>query len=357
MALLFEPLLLRDVRVPNRVMVSPMCQYSAAADGFATDWHLVHYGSFALGGAGLVCLEATAVEARGRISGHDLGLWTDAHAERLAPVVRFVAAQGAVPAVQLAHAGRKASALPPWEGGGFLEPAAGGWPTVAPSAVPFDGGPTPRPLTAGEIADIVAAFRAAAARAREAGFQAVEIHAAHGYLLHQFLSPLSNRRDDRYGGPFENRIRLLLETVESVRGVWPERLPLLVRLSATDWAEGGWNADESVELARRLHHHGVDLVDTSSGGLIPAAIPVGPGYQVPFAARIRREAGVPTAAVGMITTPEQAETILRDGSADLVAIAREFLRDPRFPQRAARALGVDLPWPPPYQRAKPDAGR
>jgi 2,4-dienoyl-CoA reductase-like NADH-dependent reductase (Old Yellow Enzyme family) len=356
MALLFEPLLLRDVRVPNRVMVSPMCQYSAAADGFATDWHLVHYGSFALGGAGLVCLEATAVEARGRISGHDLGLWTDAHAERLAPVVRFVAGQGAVPAVQLAHAGRKASTLPPWEGGGFQGPGAGGWPTVAPSAVPFGPGPVPRALAAGEIADIVAAFRAAAARAREVGFRAVEIHAAHGYLLHQFLSPLSNKRDDRYGGTFENRIRLLLETVESVREVWPERFPLLVRLSATDWAEGGWTADESVELAGRLRRHGVDLVDTSSGGLVPnAVIPVGPGYQVPFAARIRREAGMPTAAVGMITTPEQAEAILRDGSADLVAIAREFLRDPRFPQRAARALGADLPWPPQYQRAKPPA--
>ncbi len=354
MAQLFEPLALRDVRLPNRVMVSPMCQYSATPDGFATDWHLVHYGSLAVGGAGLVVFEATAVEARGRISGRDLGIWTDTHAERLVTAVRFVAGQGAVPGIQLAHAGRKASVAPPWEGGRFLLPAEGGWPTVAPSAVPFGHtGPVPRALAAEEIADVVASFRAAAGRAREAGFRVLELHAAHGYLLHQFLSPLANQREDRYGGTFENRIRLVLETVEAIRHEWPERDPLLVRISATDWAEGGWNADESVDLARRLARHGVDLVDCSSGGLVPdAKIPIGPGYQVPFAARVRREAGVPTAAVGMITDPAQAEAILRDGAADLVAVARELLRDPRFPQRAARVLGADLPWPPQYVRAK-----
>jgi 2,4-dienoyl-CoA reductase-like NADH-dependent reductase (Old Yellow Enzyme family) len=354
MALLFEPLALRDVELRNRVMVAPMCQYSATADGVATDWHQVHYGSFAVGGAALVVFEATAVEARGRISPGDLGLWSDAQVEGLARIARFVAGQGAVPAIQLAHAGRKASVAAPWEGGGFLAPNQGGWTVVAPSAVPFGpAAPTPRALAAEELAGLVTAFRAAAARAREAGFRALELHAAHGYLLHQFLSPLSNRRDDRYGGAFENRIRLVLQTVEAIRREWPERLPLLVRLSATDWAANGWNVDESVELSRRLLRNGVDLVDCSSGGLVPdAAVPVAPGYQVPFAARIRREAGIPTAAVGLITDPAQAEGILRDGAADLIAFARELLRDPRFPQRAARALGVDLPWPPQYQRAK-----
>ncbi|HET8538793.1 MAG TPA: NADH:flavin oxidoreductase/NADH oxidase [Anaeromyxobacter sp.] len=351
---LFSPLALRSATLRNRVAVSPMCQYSAT-DGRANDWHLVHLGARAVGGAGLVVFEATGVEPRGRISPADLGLWDDAQIEPLARVVRFVEAQGAVAALQLAHAGRKASVRAPWDvGGAPLAPAEGGWATVGPSAIPFaDGYPAPRALDAAELAAVVRAFAAAARRAAAAGFEAVEVHAAHGYLLHQFLSPLSNRREDAFGGSFENRTRLVREVVAAVRAEWPEPLPLLVRISATDWADGGWDPEQAVALARALGSLGVDLVDVSSGGLVATAkVPAGPGYQTGFAERIRREAGVRTGAVGMITTPEQADHVIRSGQADLVLLARELLRDPHFPLRAARALGHEGPWPRQYLRAR-----
>jgi 2,4-dienoyl-CoA reductase-like NADH-dependent reductase (Old Yellow Enzyme family) len=351
---LFSPLSLRSVSLRNRIAVSPMCQYSADG-GRATDWHLVHLGSRAVGGAGLVIFEATAVEPEGRISHGDLGLWEDGQVEPLARVVRFVAAQGAVPCLQLAHAGRKASVRPPWEQGGApLLPDSGGWLPVAPSAARFaDGHATPEALTEEGAQARVRAFAAAARRALAAGFQAVEVHAAHGYLLHQFLSPLSNRRQDRYGGSFENRVRLACEVVEAVRAEWPERLPVLVRISATDWAEGGWDLDQAVELARRLKDRGVDLVDCSSGGLLATArVPAGPGFQAGFAERIRREAAVPTGAVGLITGAEQADHVVRSGQADLVLLAREFLRDPYFPLRASVRLGQEGPWPRQYLRAR-----
>ncbi len=351
---LFSPLALRSVTLRNRIAVSPMCQYSAT-DGRATDWHLVHLGARAVGGAGLVLVEATAVEARGRISPADVGLWDDAQIEPLARIVRFVEAQGAAIGVQLAHAGRKASVRAPWDAGGApLAPGHGGWTPVAPSAIPVaDGYATPHALDAGEVAGIVRAFAAAARRAAAAGFRTVEIHAAHGYLLHQFLSPLSNRRTDGFGGSFENRTRLVRDVVSAVRAEWPDGLPLLVRLSATDWAEGGWDVEQSVALARALRTLGVDLVDVSSGGLVAhAKVPAGPGYQTGFAERIRREAGVATGAVGMITSPEQADHVIRTGQADLVLLARELLRDPHFPLRAARALGQEGPWPKQYLRAR-----
>jgi len=351
---LFEPLKLRSVTLRNRIAVSPMCQYSAGPDGRATDWHLVHLGSRALGGAGLVCFEATAVEARGRISPADLGLWEDAQIEPLARVVRFVQQQGAVACLQLAHAGRKGSTAPPWEGGAAVPAAQGGWTPVAPSPVPFsDASPVPEALDAAGIAGIAQAFAAAARRARAAGFQAIEVHAAHGYLVHQFLSPLSNRRTDRHGGSLENRTRLAREVVEAVRRAWPADLPLLVRVSATDWVDGGWGVDDTVALSRQLRELGADLVDVSSGGLVPyAKVPVGPGYQTAFAERIRREAGVATGAVGVIVSPEQADHVVRTGQADLVLVAREFLRDPHFPLRAAKALGQEGPWPRQYARAR-----
>jgi 2,4-dienoyl-CoA reductase-like NADH-dependent reductase (Old Yellow Enzyme family) len=351
---LFSPLALRSLTLRNRIAVSPMCQYSAD-EGRANDWHLVHLGARAVGGAALVVFEATAVEAGGRISPADLGLWEDAQLEPLARVVRFVEAHGAAAALQLAHAGRKASVRAPWDQGGApLAPGDGGWATVGPSAIPFaDGYAAPHALDAAGIAGIVRAFAAAARRAAAAGFHAVEVHAAHGYLLHQFLSPLSNRRDDAYGGSFEHRTRLVREVVSAVRAEWPERLPLLVRLSATDWAEGGWDAEQSVALARVLGTLGVDLVDVSSGGLVATAkVPAGPGYQTGFAERIRREAGVRTGAVGMIVSPEQADHVIRSGQADLVLLARELLRDPHFPLRAARALGQEGPWPRQYLRAR-----
>jgi 2,4-dienoyl-CoA reductase-like NADH-dependent reductase (Old Yellow Enzyme family) len=349
---LFAPLGLRSVTLRNRIAVSPMCQYSAE-DGRANDWHLVHLGSRAVGGAGLVVFEASAVEPRGRISPADLGLWDDAQVEPLARVVRFVEAHGAVAALQLAHAGRKASVRAPWEGGAPLAPAAGGWLPVAPSALPFaDGHPVPAALDRDGIRGIVAAFAAAARRAAAAGFRALEVHCAHGYLLHQFLSPLSNLRDDLYGGSFEGRTRLAREVVHAVRDAWPERLPLLLRISATDWMPGGWDVDQSVELARALEP-ALDLVDVSSGGLAwNAKVPAGPGYQTAFAERIRREAGVPTGAVGMIVAPEQADHVVRSGQADLVLLARELLRDPYFPLRAARALGQEGPWPRQDLRAR-----
>ncbi len=348
MARLFEPLQLREVVLPNRIAVSPMCQYSAV-EGLPNDWHLVHLGGLAQGGAGLVITEAAAVAPEGRISGADLGLWNGAQAEALARINAFVASQGAVPGVQLAHAGRKAGSGAPWLGGG-VPPAS--WTGVAPSPLPFDTDwPVPRALDAEGLRGVAAAFRDAAGRALDAGFRVVEVHAAHGYLLHQFLSPLTNRREDAYGGSLEGRSRLLREVVAAVRTVWPERLPLFVRLSCTDWVEGGWDPEASVELARWLKPLGVDLVDCSSGGLVPrAAIPAGPGYQVPFAARIRREAGLPTGAVGLITGAAQAEAILEAGEADLVLLGRELLRNPRWPLAAARELGAVVPWPAQYAR-------
>jgi 2,4-dienoyl-CoA reductase-like NADH-dependent reductase (Old Yellow Enzyme family) len=351
---LFTPLTVREVTFRNRIAVSPMCQYSSV-DGLAGDWHLVHLGSRAVGGAGLVMTEAIAVEARGRISPADAGIWKDEHIEPLERVARFLRAQGAVAGIQLAHAGRKASTRRPWEGGGTIPKSAGGWPTVAPSAVPFQpGDPAPAELSHSGIRSIVEAFRTAARRALRAGFQVVEIHSAHGYLIHQFLSPLGNRRTDEYGGAFENRIRFALEVVQAVREAWPHNLPLFLRISATDWVEGGWTPDESVELARRVGPLGVDLIDCSSGGSAAnAKMPLAPGYQVPFAERIRREAGVLTGAVGLITTPQQADEIIRSGKADLVLLAREFLRDPYFPLHAARTLGVEIDPPVQYVRAFP----
>ncbi len=354
MSALFSPLTQRGVTLRNRVVVSPMCQYSCV-DGFATDWHLVHLGSRAVGGAGAVIAEATAVEARGRISPSDLGIWQDAHVEPLARVANFLREHGAVPGVQLAHAGRKASTARPWEGGQPVPPEQGGWPVVGPSAMPFASGhPVPAELDAAGVADVLQAFVAAARRALAAGFELVEVHAAHGYLLHQFLSPLSNRRTDRYGGGFENRIRLLLEVVSAVRAVWPERLPLWVRVSATDWAEsGGWDLPQTEALARELKARGVDLLDCSSGGtLAHARVPMGPGYQVPFAEAVRRDTGLATGAVGFITDAKQAEQIVAGGRADVVLLARQFLRDPYWPLHAAKTLGVDLPWPAQYRRAK-----
>jgi 2,4-dienoyl-CoA reductase-like NADH-dependent reductase (Old Yellow Enzyme family) len=334
-----------------------MCQYSSG-DGFAADWHLVHLGAFATGGAGIVFTEATAVLPEARISPHDLGIWDDAHVEMLARVAAFVGAQGAVPGMQLAHAGRKASTRRPWDPRvpRTVGRDEGGWPddVWAPSAVPFaEGYPTPRALDASGIDKVARAFRDAAARARDAGFRVLEIHAAHGYLLHEFMSPLANRRDDDYGGSFENRIRLVLEVVDRVRERWPERLPLFVRISATDWAEGGWDLEQSVELARALAGHGADVVDASSSGMVPdAKVAVEPGYNVPFAARIRREAGIATAAVGLITESRQADEIVRRGDADLVLLAREMLRQPHWPLRAAHELGEEGPWPPQYVRAR-----
>jgi 2,4-dienoyl-CoA reductase-like NADH-dependent reductase (Old Yellow Enzyme family) len=350
---LFDPLAMRGVTLRNRIAVSPMCQYSAE-DGRANDWHLVHLGSRAVGGAALVMFEATAVEARGRISPADLGLWEDGQTDPLARIVRFIEAHGAVPGVQLAHAGRKASTSPPWDGGRGVDAAHGGWTPVAPSPIAFgEGYLEPAALDAEGIRGIVRAFAQAARRARDAGFRVVEVHAAHGYLLHQFLSPLSNHRRDAYGGSFENRARLAREVVSAVRSEWPDELPLLVRVSATDWAPGGWDVDECVELARQLAPLGMDLMDVSSGGLVPdARMAIGPGYQTAFAERIRREAHVATGAVGMITSPEQADHVIRTGQADLVLLAREMLRDPYFALRAAKVLGHDGAWPRQYLRAK-----
>jgi 2,4-dienoyl-CoA reductase-like NADH-dependent reductase (Old Yellow Enzyme family) len=329
-----------------------MCQYSAE-DGFPNDWHLVHLGSRAVGGAALVMVEATAVEARGRISPADTGIWKEEHVEPFSRIASFVRQQGAVAGIQLAHAGRKASVHRPWEGGSALKESEGGWQTVAPSELPFrEDEPVPHALTISEIRTVIDGFRAAARRAVQAGFQVAEIHGAHGYLIHQFLSPLSNRREDEYGGSPANRMRFALEVAEDVRSVWPDNLPLFFRVSATDWVEGGWTIDETVELAHGLRGIGVDLVDCSSGGSSPfAKIPVGPGYQVPFAERVRKEAGILTAAVGLVTTPEQADAIISAGQADLVLLAREFLRNPYFPVEAATALG-DKPAPPvQYARA------
>lgn len=352
MAQLFSPLALRGITFPNRIAVSPMCQYSCT-DGFATDWHLVHLGSRAVGGAGLVMMEATAVSAEGRISPQDHGIWLDAHVPKLRQITDFIRAQGSLAGIQLAHAGRKASTWRPWDGDGAVPVEQGGWREVfAPSAIPFNEKyPRPIALDAAGIRKVISDFANAARRAREAGFDVIEIHSAHGYLLHEFLSPLSNQRTDEYGGSFENRIRLLLEIVRAVRGVW-NSTPLFVRISATDWAEGGWDADQSVALVKQLKNEGVDLIDCSSGGLVPnAKIPVGPGFQVPFAERIRKETGIATGAVGFITEPKQADDIIRNGQADMVLLAREMLREPYWPLHAAHALGHSISWPVQYERA------
>ena len=352
MSALLSPLRLRSVRTRNRAWVSPMCQYSSR-DGHPTDWHLAHLGSFARGGAGLVMAEATAVAPEGRISPADAGLWSDAQVDGYRRITTFVAAQGAVPAIQLAHAGRKASTHVPWEGRGPVPAEAGGWPTVAPSEQAYADWPVPRALTLDEIGQVVGAFGHAAHRAHEAGFVVAEVHAAHGYLLHEFLSPLSNHRSDAYGGSLENRARLLLETVAAVRAAWPADRPVLVRLSATDWVEGGWTLEQTVAVSRWLAGLGVDLVDVSSGGLDPRQqVPAGPGFQVPFARTVRDEAGVPTAAVGLITEPQQAEEIVASGAADAVMLGRVMLRDPHWPLRAADALGAEVRWPPQYLRAR-----
>jgi 2,4-dienoyl-CoA reductase-like NADH-dependent reductase (Old Yellow Enzyme family) len=354
MAQLFTPLTLRGITLKNRIVISPMCQYSAE-DGFTNDWHFVHLGSRAVGGASLIILEATAVSPEGRITPDDLGIWKDEHVPGLRRITDFLKANGSVAGIQLAHAGRKASHASPWKGGGVVPASEGGWTTVAPSAVPFTAEePAPHELSLAEIQQVIEDFRMATRRTLEAGFQVIEIHGAHGYLLHEFFSPLSNKRTDEYGGSFENRVRLLLEVTEATRAEWPTELPLIVRISATDWTEGGWTAEESVQLAKLLKDKGVDLIDCSTGGNVPSAqIPVGPGYQVQFAEQVKREAGLPTGAVGLITDAQQAEDIIATGQADLVLLARESLRDPYFPLRAAHELGANVEWPVQYERAKP----
>ena len=357
MSLLFEPLTLRSRTARNRLWVAPMCQYSAeptgAAAGVPHAWHLVHLGSRAVGGAGLVLTEAAAVSPEGRISPQDVGLWNDEQTAAWAPIVAFVQAQGALAGVQLAHAGRKASATRPWDGRGAVAPSDGGWEPVGPTTEAFPSLARPAALDESGIAAVRADFVAATLRAVEAGFDVVEVHAAHGYLLHEFLSPLSNTRTDGYGGDLAGRMRLVLEVVEDVRAAWPQDRPLLLRVSASDWVEGGWTVEDSVALAKEAAALGVDLVDCSSGGNVVTDIPVGPGYQVPFAAQVRSDAGVPTGAVGLITDPHQAEQIVASGQADVVLLARELLRDPYFPLHAATALGVDVTWPEQYARAKP----
>lgn len=349
---LFAPLTVRDVTFRNRIAVSPMCQYSCE-DGFATDWHLVHLGSRAVGGAGLVIAEASGVEARGRISPGDLGIYKDEHIANLLRIAAFIKSQGAAAGIQIAHAGRKASTEVPWNGGAAIPESAGGWQPMAPSPIPFrEGDPVPAEMSKANIDDVTDAFADAAERARKAGFDIVEIHGAHGYLIHSFLSPLSNQRTDEYGGSFENRARFAMEVARAVREAWPESQPLFMRISASDWVEGGWDIEQSVRLSRCLHDVGVDVIDCSSGGLVPyAKIELGPGYQVPFAERIRREAGVMTGAVGLITEAAQADEIIREGRADLVLLAREMLRDPYFPLHAATALGHRVQAPVQYGRA------
>ncbi|MFV8345543.1 NADH:flavin oxidoreductase/NADH oxidase [Flavobacterium sp. ZB4P13] len=350
---LFSPLQIKSILLKNRIVISPMCQYSAQ-DGFANDWHLVHLGSRATGGAGLIIQEATAVSPEGRISPEDLGLWKDEHIEKMQQINRFIVSQNSVPGIQLAHAGRKASAASPWNGGRKLDETKGGWDTVAPSAVGYhDNEKTPIALDKTGIQKVISDFRSATKRAVQAGFQILEIHAAHGYLLHQFLSPLSNFRTDEFGGSFENRIRLTIEVVESVQSEWPENLPLFVRISATDWAEGGWNLEESVQLSKILKEKGVDLIDVSSGGLVShQQIPLGPNYQVPFAESIKKETGIRTGAVGLITEAVQAEEIVASGKADVVLFARESLRNPNLGLKFAEELQADIQWPKQYERAK-----
>ena len=354
MPTLFDPIDFRSLTLPHRVVVSPMCQYSSI-DGLANDWHLVHLGSHAVGGAALVFTEATAVTPEGRISPQDLGIWSDEHIPGLRRITDFLHSQGSAAGIQLAHAGRKGSTFTPWLGDGAVSPPAGGWEPVCPTTDPFAPAyPVPRALTAPEINSVVRAFEAATRRARDAGFDVIEVHAAHGYLLHQFLSPLVNTRTDEYGGSFENRVRLTIDVADAVRRAWPDELPVFVRVSATDWVDGGWDLDQSVELARRLRSVGIDLIDCSSGGAVARArITTGPGYQVPFAERIRRDAGIATGAVGMITTAAQADEIIRSDRADVVLLARQMLRDPYFAAHAAQELGVAFSWPIQYIRAAP----
>jgi 2,4-dienoyl-CoA reductase-like NADH-dependent reductase (Old Yellow Enzyme family) len=353
MSKLFEPLQIKSIQLKNRIVVSPMCEYSSI-DGFSNDWHLVHLGSRAVGGAALIITEATAVSPEGRITPDDLGLWKDEHIEGLRRIVSFIESQQSIAGVQLAHAGRKASHSSPWKGAKMLTEEQGGWQTVAADPTPYRTGDTPSAaLDKAGIEKVKLDFKAAALRAIQAGFKVIEIHAAHGYLLHEFYSPLSNHRNDEYGGSFKNRIRLLIEVVDTVKKVWPQDLPLLARISASDWTEGGWTIEESVELAKVLKEREVDLIDCSSGGNVPAAkITVGPGYQVQFAEAIKKEADILTGAVGIITNPQQAEEIISSGKADVVIMAREFLRDPYFPLHAAKVLGADVKWPVQYERAK-----
>jgi 2,4-dienoyl-CoA reductase-like NADH-dependent reductase (Old Yellow Enzyme family) len=350
---LFSPLQIKSITLKNRIAISPMCQYSAE-DGFANDWHLVHLGSRATGGSGLIIQEATAVSPEGRISPSDLGLWSDDHIEKLQSITKFIISQDSVPGIQLAHAGRKASVSSPWYGNKKLAQNQGGWETVAPSAIAFhDYEHVPTRLDFVGIQKVISDFKLAARRSVQAGYQVLEIHAAHGYLLHQFLSPLSNLRTDEYGGSFENRIRLLLEVVQAVQSEWSKEFPLLVRISATDWADGGWNSQESLRLSKILKENGVDLIDVSSGGLVShQQIPLGPNYQVPFAEQIKKETGIFTGAVGLITTSQQAEDVIANGKADLVLFARESLRNPNLGLDFAQELGVDVQWPKQYDRAK-----
>jgi 2,4-dienoyl-CoA reductase-like NADH-dependent reductase (Old Yellow Enzyme family) len=354
MSSLFVPLDLRSLTLPHRIVVSPMCQYSSI-DGLANDWHLVHLGSLATGGAAIVFTEATAVTAEGRISPQDLGIWSDEHVPGLRRITDFIHSQGSIAGIQLAHAGRKGSTKAPWFGDGTVTPPDGGWEPVGPTSEPFaEHYPIPRALTVSEINSVVRTFEAATRRAGEAGFDIVEIHAAHGYLLHQFLSPLVNTRRDEYGGSFDNRARLTIDVADAVRRAWPDSLPVFVRISATDWVDGGWDLEQSVELASRLRTVGIDLIDCSSGGAVRnAKVPVAPGYQVPFAERIRKDAGIATGAVGLITSAVQADQIVRNGEADVVLLARQMLRDSFFPAHAAQELGIAFPWPRQYQRAAP----
>jgi 2,4-dienoyl-CoA reductase-like NADH-dependent reductase (Old Yellow Enzyme family) len=353
MSKLFSPLAIKNITLKNRIVVSPMCQYSSV-DGFANDWHLVHLGSRAVGGAGLIVTEAAAVAPEGRISPDDLGIWKDEHIPELKRIVEFIHRQGSYAGIQLAHAGRKASTAAPWKGMKQVPESEGGWQTVGPSAAAYkDGEILPAALDAEGIQNVIRQFAAAAKRAHAAGFDVIELHGAHGYLLHEFLSPLSNHRTDRYGGSFENRSRLLCDVVAAVKSVWPKERPLFVRLSCSDWVDGGWTLDDTVRLAGVLKTLGIDLIDCSSGGnSSKAKIPVGPGYQVPFAEAVRKS-GIMTGAVGLITSAEQAEAIVAAGKADVVFLARELLRDPYFPLRAAAQLGVETAWPDQYLRAKP----
>jgi len=350
---LFDQYTIHNVTFRNRIFVSPMCQYSSD-DGMPNDWHFVHLGTRAAGGAGLVMVEASGVSPIGRITAWDSGIWSDEHAEAFSRSVAFIEKQGAVSGIQLAHAGRKASTDVPWRGGRVFRDGPNSWQPVAPSPIPFrEGDPIPHELSASEIDEIVEQFVRSTRLAQRAGFRVVELHMAHGYLLHEFLSPLCNTRRDEYGGSIENRMRFPLRVAERVRATWPDDLPLFVRISASDWADGGWDLAQSIEFAKRLRDLGVDLIDCSSGGaVLGAKVEIGPGYQVPFARAIRAEAEVATAAVGLITEPHQAEEIITSGAADAVLLARELLRDPYWPLRAARVLGVDVAWPPQYERAK-----
>ncbi|MDR2219080.1 MAG: NADH:flavin oxidoreductase/NADH oxidase [Methylobacillus sp.] len=353
MALLFSPVKLRELELKNRIVVSPMCQYSADG-GIPNDWHFVNYGSRAVGGAGLVIVEATAVCPEGRISPWDLGIWSQEHIPAYRRITDFIREQGAVPGIQIAHAGRKASCMQPWNGGKFIPIGAGGWQSIAPSALPFSPAHgTPHALTANEIEHIVELFVDAASRALAAGFEVAEVHCAHGYLLNEFLSPIANRRDDEYGGSLENRCRLPLRIARAIRELWPSQWPVFVRISATDWVEGGWDLAQSIQFASWLKEIGIDLIDCSSGGMTPdAVIPAAPGYQVPFAAEIRKQANIASGAVGLITEPQHAEKILANGEADLIFLGRELLRNPYWPLHAAKHLGVDITWPDQYARAK-----